>query len=137
VFGFSPRFPRLYFISFEPPTKFVVYKEHSNDQLLTTFHLFQCVIVLPIAVMSDPRLADSDDTSPPSEEREDVEMVHDSKTDVESTTGADVTEVLQNERDIVTHVISVHDDPSLNPWTFRSFFIGVGLSAFGGVLGKR
>ena len=46
-------------------------------------------------------------------------------------------DVLRNERDIVTHVISVYDDPSLNPWTFRSFFIGFGLSAFGGVLGKR
>jgi hypothetical protein len=57
-------------------------------------------------------------------------------TDFESITGADFT-VLQNERDIVTHVISIHDDPSLSPWTFRSFFIGIGLSAFGGVLGKR
>ncbi|KAI9461199.1 OPT oligopeptide transporter protein-domain-containing protein [Lactarius psammicola] len=58
-----------------------------------------------------------------------------SKSDVESTTGTDTT-VLQNERDIVTHVISVKDDPSLNPWTFRSFFIGIGLSAFGGVLAE-
>jgi hypothetical protein len=43
--------------------------------------------------------------------------------------------VLENERDIATHVISVHDDPSLNPWTLRAFIIGIGLSAFGGVLG--
>ncbi|KAG1829215.1 OPT oligopeptide transporter protein-domain-containing protein [Suillus subalutaceus] len=42
--------------------------------------------------------------------------------------------VLSNERDIATHVISVDDDPSLNPWTFRAFFIGLGLSTFGGVL---
>ena len=86
--------------------------------------------------MSEPRLAV--DASPSSEEREDMvtsEKVHYSKTDVESTT--EVTDVLQNERDIVTHVISVHDDPSLDPWTFRSFFIGIGLSAFGGILGKR
>ncbi|KAI0305502.1 OPT oligopeptide transporter protein-domain-containing protein [Multifurca ochricompacta] len=48
------------------------------------------------------------------------EKVPYAKTDVESTTGTDVTDVLQNERDIVTHVISVEDDPSLNPWTFRS-----------------
>jgi hypothetical protein len=60
-----------------------------------------------------------------------------SKIDEESTTGTDTTGVLQNERDIVTHVISVEDDPSLNPWTFRSFFIGIGLSAFGGVLGEH
>jgi hypothetical protein len=59
-----------------------------------------------------------------------------SSTDVESTSGSDCA-VLQDERDIVTHVISVGDDPSLNPWTFRSFFLGIGLSAFGGVLGKR
>jgi hypothetical protein len=58
-----------------------------------------------------------------------------SRADVDSRTGTD-TGVLQNERDIVTHVISVEDDPSLNPWTFRSFFIGIGLSAFGGVLGE-
>jgi hypothetical protein len=60
-----------------------------------------------------------------------------SKVDVESTTGTDTTGILQNERDIVTHVISVEDDPSLNPWTFRSFFIGIGLSVFGGVLGEQ
>jgi hypothetical protein len=60
-----------------------------------------------------------------------------SKVDVESTTGTDTTSILQNERDIVTHVISVEDDPSLNPWTFRSFFIGIGLSVFGGVLGEH
>ncbi|KAI9442371.1 OPT oligopeptide transporter protein-domain-containing protein [Lactarius indigo] len=58
-----------------------------------------------------------------------------SKVDAEATTETIVT-ALQNERDIVTHVISVHDDPSLNPWTFRSFFIGIGLSAFGGILAE-
>ncbi|KAH9040057.1 OPT oligopeptide transporter protein-domain-containing protein [Lactarius pseudohatsudake] len=59
-----------------------------------------------------------------------------SKSDVESTTGTDPSLVLRNERDLVTHIISVHDDPSLSPWTFRSFFIGIGLSAFGGVLAE-
>lgn len=59
-----------------------------------------------------------------------------SGTDIESTTSSDVTGVLKNERDLVTHVISLDDDPSLSPWTFRSLFIGIGLSAFGGVLGK-
>ncbi|KAG1832079.1 OPT oligopeptide transporter protein-domain-containing protein [Suillus variegatus] len=58
--------------------------------------------------------------------------------DVETSTGEDTDEitVLQNERDIATHVISVDDDPSLNPWTFRAFFIGLGLSAFGGSLAQ-
>ena len=44
--------------------------------------------------------------------------------------------VLTTERDIATHIVSVHDDPTLNPWTIRAFVIGLGLSAFGGVLGK-
>lgn len=43
--------------------------------------------------------------------------------------------VLHTEREIATHIISVDDDPSLNPWTFRAFFLGLGLSAFGGSLG--
>jgi hypothetical protein len=64
------------------------------------------------------------------------ENIPHSNTDVESITGTDSI-VLQDERDIVTRVISVDDDPSLNPWTFRSFFLGIGLSTFGGVLGER
>jgi len=57
------------------------------------------------------------------------------KSDVEtsSTTSSDV---LQDAHDIVTHIISVSDDPSLSPWTFRAFFLGLGLSCFGGVLGE-
>ena len=43
--------------------------------------------------------------------------------------------VLENERDIATHVISIQDDSTLNPWTLRAFIIGMGLSAFGAVLG--
>ncbi|KAG2353184.1 OPT oligopeptide transporter [Suillus spraguei] len=62
----------------------------------------------------------------------------DGKGDIETATvdAPDGSEegVLSNERDIATHVISVDDDPSLNPWTFRAFFIGLGLSTFGGVL---
>ncbi|KAF8552269.1 OPT superfamily oligopeptide transporter [Imleria badia] len=44
--------------------------------------------------------------------------------------------VLNSERGLITHVISVDDDPSLNPWTFRAFFLGLGLSAFGGSLAE-
>ncbi|KZP11804.1 OPT superfamily oligopeptide transporter [Athelia psychrophila] len=66
------------------------------------------------------------------------EKTHYAKVDVESTKdshdGGDV--VLQDERDIATHVITIDDDPTANPWTFRSFFIGIGLSAFGGVLAE-
>ncbi|KAH8115217.1 OPT oligopeptide transporter protein-domain-containing protein [Phellopilus nigrolimitatus] len=45
-------------------------------------------------------------------------------------------EVLSDARDLVTHVISVDDDPSLSPWTFRVAVIGLGLSTFGGVLAE-
>ncbi|KAG2750656.1 OPT-domain-containing protein [Suillus brevipes Sb2] len=64
------------------------------------------------------------------------------KGDIEASSGStreaesDKNVVLQNEREIATHVISVDDDPSLSPWTFRAVFIGLGLSAFGGSLAQ-
>ncbi|KAN0076946.1 OPT oligopeptide transporter domain containing protein [Tylopilus felleus] len=59
----------------------------------------------------------------------DIEVASDPPTDA----GSDI--VLNTEREIATHIIPVDDDPSLNPWTFRAFFLGLGLSAFGGTLG--
>jgi hypothetical protein len=94
-----------------------------------------CALALSAVVMSMTPLEVV--TSLPNENQTDFgtsEKVAHSKTDVESTAETDAA-VLRNERDIVTHVVSIHDDPSLNPWTFRSFFIGIGLSAFGGILG--
>ncbi|KAJ5891674.1 uncharacterized protein N7473_007902 [Penicillium subrubescens] len=41
---------------------------------------------------------------------------------------------LEIAEEIITHVIHVDDDPTLSPWTFRMFFIGLGLSGFGAVL---
>ncbi|KAF8120919.1 OPT oligopeptide transporter protein-domain-containing protein [Boletus edulis] len=56
------------------------------------------------------------------------------KADVEapsSTSNDDASGiVLDSAREIATHVISVDDDPFLNPWTFRAFFLGLGLSTF-------
>jgi hypothetical protein len=46
------------------------------------------------------------------------------------------TDVLRDERDIATHVISVEDDTSLSPWTYRAFIIGSGLSVFASALGE-
>lgn len=68
-------------------------------------------------------LFDDEDTF----KRPDIELAHGS----DSEFG-----ILNSEQDIVTHIISVHDDPTLNPWTLRAFVVGLGLSAFGGVLGK-
>lgn len=64
----------------------------------------------------------------------------DGQGDIETATILDASDsekvVLSTERDIATHIISVDDDSTLNPWTFRAFFIGLGLSTFGGVLGE-
>ncbi len=32
--------------------------------------------------------------------------------------------VVSDAKDVVTHVLHVDDDPGLNPWTFRAFFLG-------------
>ncbi|KAI8648228.1 hypothetical protein NCS57_01490700 [Fusarium keratoplasticum] len=54
-------------------------------------------------------------------------------TDLETVSTGSV-KPLETAEDIVTHVIQVDDDPSMNPWTARMFIVGIGLSAFGGVL---
>lgn len=33
-------------------------------------------------------------------------------------------EIASTAEDLVTRVINVEDDPTLNPWTFRTFFLG-------------
>lgn len=53
-----------------------------------------------------------------------------------SADASDDGRVLNDARDLITHVISLDDDPSLSPWTVRAMVIGLGLSTFGGVLGK-
>ncbi|OAX33321.1 OPT superfamily oligopeptide transporter [Rhizopogon vinicolor AM-OR11-026] len=57
--------------------------------------------------------------------------------DIETATvdGHSEEAVLSDELDIV-NVISADDDDTLNPWTFRAFFLGIGLSTFGGVLAE-
>ena len=35
-------------------------------------------------------------------------------------------------RDLVTEVLAVEDDPTVNPWTFRMWFIGLSMSVFAG-----
>ncbi|MCJ1312805.1 hypothetical protein MMC25_006481 [Agyrium rufum] len=37
-------------------------------------------------------------------------------------------------KDLVTNILHVDDDPTLNPWTFRMWFLGLGLSLFGSTL---
>jgi hypothetical protein len=35
-------------------------------------------------------------------------------------------------RELVSEILMVEDDPTVNPWTFRMWFIGIGVSVFGG-----
>jgi hypothetical protein len=39
---------------------------------------------------------------------------------------------VRSARDLVTEVLAVEDDPSVNPWTFRMWFIGLSMSVFAG-----
>ncbi|KAI0321162.1 OPT oligopeptide transporter [Amylostereum chailletii] len=52
-------------------------------------------------------------------------------TDTESVSG----KVIQNAEEVAVEIISTQDDPSLPVCTFRSIFLGIGLSAFTSVLG--
>jgi hypothetical protein len=45
--------------------------------------------------------------------------------DAEAAFGQGDVKNLETTEDIVTTVIHVDDDPTLNPWTFRMFFIGI------------
>lgn len=42
--------------------------------------------------------------------------------------------VVHNAADIVQTVLTLEDDPTLSPWTFRMWFLGLGLAIFGSVL---
>jgi hypothetical protein len=99
---------------------------------------FSCSTVLTVTMSLNAAGAISEHTVPSEKALSTSDKSLDGQGDVESATfDADSEEgVLSNEREIATHIISVDDDPSLNPWTFRAFFIGLGLSTFGGVLGE-
>ncbi|KAF8206246.1 OPT oligopeptide transporter protein-domain-containing protein [Mycena galopus ATCC 62051] len=77
-----------------------------------------------------------DEKAPPSplDEKQDLKGDGDIETAHESSTAEFA--VLEDERDIATNVITVADDETLNPWTIRALILGLGLSAFGGVLAE-
>ena len=109
------------------PPSFQVYKELSNDRMTT------CLVSARPGFLWCLSLACQMIHRPSAKKERQILEVHYSKIDEESTT-VSKSDVLQTERDIVTHFISVHDDPSLSPWTFCpfKFFIGLGLLKFGG-----
>lgn len=42
----------------------------------------------------------------------------------------------ETDLDVATRLISLDDDPTLPAFTFRMWFLGIGLSCFGAVLGQ-
>ncbi|RDW70319.1 hypothetical protein BP5796_08716 [Coleophoma crateriformis] len=48
--------------------------------------------------------------------------------------GMSAADMVDNMEEIALYAIHTDDDPSLNPWTFRMWFLGLGLSAFSSVL---
>lgn len=74
-------------------------------------------------------------------EKTHIEYLEERKTDVSSTDSERGLKLdkeesghkdLREARDLVTQVLSLEDDPTQNPLTFRMWFIGIGLSVFGG-----
>jgi hypothetical protein len=60
-----------------------------------------------------------------------------------TTTGSDTSETElekgshrkkapKTARELVSEILELEDDPTVNPWTFRMWFIGIGISVFGG-----
>jgi hypothetical protein len=52
--------------------------------------------------------------------------------EVEEDASGRPTRPLTTARDFVTEILLVEDDPTQNPWTFRMWFIGIGMSVFAG-----
>jgi hypothetical protein len=67
-----------------------------------------------------PKLAEDEKTKPSSISKESLAQAY----DVEASSTDDGNVVVSTAEEIVTKVIHVDDDPSLNPWTFRMFFLG-------------
>jgi hypothetical protein len=51
---------------------------------------------------------------------------------IEEDSGKRRNKSLATARELVTEILSVEDDPTQNPWTFRMWFIGLGMSVFAG-----
>src|SRR5689334_470022 len=94
-----------------------------------------------------PKTADSDTSSDKLKqdltEKDDIQVsnvgyvLKSNRADVEyagETPLLEEDKVVHNAADIVTQVISLEDDASLNPWTFRMWFLGLGLAIFGATL---
>ncbi|KAJ5738648.1 hypothetical protein N7493_001803 [Penicillium malachiteum] len=81
-------------------------------------------------------LGESPDVNVVDEKKVPVDVTTNSPQDVEE--GNDFDEDIihhpADQDDILTHTIHVQDDPTLNCFTFRTWFLGIGLAIFGGVI---
>jgi hypothetical protein len=62
-----------------------------------------------------------------------IEFLHDKKGEVDvvekvesssSSTEEEFVKPVNSPKDLVTEIIEAKDDPTLNPWTFRTWFLG-------------
>ncbi|KAI9844590.1 MAG: hypothetical protein M1838_002114 [Thelocarpon superellum] len=101
-------------------------------------HLIKSTVEIIAPSISSETGADGDDIVPHVGER--VERKgstsggHSIRHDPDRTPPARRSIRLETARDIATHVLDVTDDPTRNPWTFRLWFLGIGLGSFGSVL---
>ncbi|KAJ7650709.1 OPT oligopeptide transporter protein-domain-containing protein [Roridomyces roridus] len=80
-----------------------------------------------VAARTLPELTDSKTASKTSIDKE-------SSDQEKEVTEVDSEVVIEKAEDVALQIVSTHDDPSLPSVTFRSIFLGVGLSAFASVL---
>lgn len=75
------------------------------------------------------------DVSPPEGLEKQAAIARDGSIDPESAEIAADTH-LDTTLQLVTKTLDITDDPTENPYTFRAFFIGLGLAAFGAVIAE-
>ncbi|KAI0043670.1 OPT-domain-containing protein [Auriscalpium vulgare] len=74
----------------------------------------------------------SDPSTP--DEKHLADVFSDKEVDTDSSDSVS-DKVIEKAEDVAVQIISTEDDPELPVFTFRTIFLGVGLSAFGAVLG--
>ncbi|KAI0070550.1 OPT oligopeptide transporter [Panus rudis PR-1116 ss-1] len=75
----------------------------------------------------------SDEKSPDGSFQDKEAAILDDELEVASTDEVD-SKIIERPEDVAVQIISAQDDPSMPVFTFRTVFLGVGLSAFGAVL---
>ena len=98
-----------------------------SDEKVNVNEKAESVNSIPGEVYADVRDIDLDEDG---KERP-IGMLHGFIGNLYSLTANLVTDI-----DVATRLISLDDDPTLPVFTFRMWFLGIGLSCFGSVLGQ-